>query len=354
MLHPKLNLIILTFRSVLRSAVRRDHADLVLENIALRQQLAAYKSQGVRPRITDSDRLFWIALRRWWPRWREALVFVSPDTVVGWHRSGFKAFWRRKSKRRGRPPISADIRSAIKRMHRDNPLWGAPRIHGELLMLDYRIGERSVSRYLVTLGPRTPKPISNQAWATFLRNHAPQFASMDFFTVYDIFFRRHYVFFILDHECRKIRHFAVTKQPDAEWLMNQLREAFSYDYPICRLICDSDPVFSKGVRGFINELGITLYRFRGQPWMNGHSERFVGSARRELLNHVVVLNERHLRRMISAYISYYHEDRTHLSLSKGTPANRDVEKPGDGATLIAEPKLGGLHQRYRWTENDAA
>ena len=177
---------------------------------------------------------------------------------------------------------------------------------------------------------------------------------MDFLTVYDIFFRRHYVFFVLDHECRKIRHFAVTRQPDAEWAMNQLREAFCYDYPICRLICDSDPVFSMEVRGFINDLGITLYRFRGQPWMNGHSERFVGSARREFLNHLVVLNESHLRRMISAYISYYHEDRTHLSLSKGTPTNRNVEEPGAGAELIADPRLGGLHHRYRWSEKDAA
>ncbi|MFT6400086.1 MAG: hypothetical protein ACJAYU_004856 [Bradymonadia bacterium] len=146
MLHPRLNFIILTLRSVLRSTVHRDQADLVIENIALRQQLAAYKSQGARPRISDSDRLFWIALRRWWPRWREVLAFVSPETVVRSHRAGFKAFWRRKSKRPGRPPISADIRSAIKRMHHDNPLWGAPRIHGELLMLDYGISERSVSR----------------------------------------------------------------------------------------------------------------------------------------------------------------------------------------------------------------
>jgi transposase InsO family protein len=145
------------------------------------------------------------------------------------------------------------------------------------------------------------------------------------------------------------------RQPTGAWVLQQLREAFLYDTGQGRrLTCDSDPLFSNHVRNFIADVGIKLYQFRGQPWMNGHAERFVGAARHDLFNHVIVLDESHLRRLMTAYVSYYHDDRAHLSLGKGTPANRDVEKPAPGAKLIAEPRLGGLHQRFRWSENDAA
>ncbi len=217
------------------------------------------------------------------------------------------------------------------------------------------MSEATVSRYLARLGPRNSKPLSNQTWATFLRNHAPEFSAMDFFTVYDIFFRRHYVFFVLDHERREIRHLAVTTQPTGDWVLQQLRDAFPYDTGRSRrLICDFDPLFSRSVLSFITDVGIELYQFRGKPWMNGHAERFVGSVRRELLDHVIVLNAKHLRRLTTAYVSYYHDDRTHLALGKATPANRDVEKPSPGAELIAEPRLGGLHHRYRWSGSAAA
>ncbi|MFT6396652.1 MAG: transposase InsO family protein [Bradymonadia bacterium] len=203
-------------------------------------------------------------------------------------------------------------------MHADNATWGAPRIHGELLRLDFEVSEATVSRYLARLGPRRPKQHFNQTWTTFLRNHAPEFSAMDFFTVYDVFFRRHYVFFVLDHECRKIRHFAVTIQPTGAWVLQQLREAFPYDSGQGRrLICDSDPLFSRNVLHFIIGVGIKVYQFRGKPWMNGHAERFVGSVRRELLDHVIVLNAKHLRRLMTAYVSYYHDDRTHISPGGG-------------------------------------
>jgi transposase InsO family protein len=237
-------------------------------------------------------------------------------------------------------------------MHAENATWGAPRIHGELLRLDFEVSEATVSRSLARLGPRRPKQHSNQTWTTFLRDHAPEFSAMDFFTIYDIFFRRHYVFFLLDHECR---HLAVTTQPNAAWVLQQLREAFPYDSGQGRrLICDSDPLFSRNVLHFITGVGIKIYQFRGQPWMNGHAERFVLSARQDIFNHVIVLTAKHLRRLTKAYVSYYHDDRTHIALGKTSPANQDVEKPGPGAELIAEPRLGGLHHRYRWRVKGAA
>ena len=346
--------LLLVIRSLIVASLRTDH-ELVLENTALRQQLAVYKARYPRPAVADADRLFWIALSQWWPRWRDALTIVSPETVIKWHRRGFRAFWRRKSKRGAPPSIPVQIREAIQRLHSENETWGAPRIHGELLRLDFDVSEATVSRYLARLGPRRPKPHSNQSWATFLRNHVPEFSAMDFFTVYDIFFRRHYVFFVLDHEYRKIRHFAVTTRPTGAWVLQQLREAFPYDSGQGRrLICDSDPLFSSAVRDFIADVGIKLYRFRGQPWLNGHAERFVGAARRDLFNCVIVRDENHLRRLMTAYVSYYHDDRTHLALGKATPANRNLEKPGPGAELVAEPRLGGLHHRYLWSVKAAA
>jgi hypothetical protein len=346
--------VLLVIRSLIAASLRTDR-DLVLENVALRQQLALYKARYPRPSVADADRLFWIALSRWWPLWRDALTIVSPETVLRWHRRGFKAYWRRKSERGAPPSIPVETRETIRRLHKENVTWGAPRIHGELLRLDFNVSEATVSRYLARLGPRKPKQHPNETWVTFLRNHAPEFSAMDFFTVYDIFFQRHYVFFVLDHGCRKIRHFAVTTQPTGAWVLQQLREAFPYDAgPIRRLICDSDPLFTRDVLDVISGVGIKVYQFRGKPWMNGHAERFVGAARADLFNHVIVLNESHLRRLMTAYVSYHHDDRTHISLGKATPANRDVEKPGPGAELIAEQRLGGLHHRYRWSVRNAA
>jgi putative transposase len=214
---------------VIVASLRTDH-ELVLENTALRQQLAVYKARYPRPAVADADRLFWIALSQWWPRWRDALTIMSPETVLKWHRRGFRVFWRRKSKRGAPPSIPVQIRETIQGLHKENDTWGAPRIHGELRRLDFDVSEATVSRYLARLGPRRPKLHSNQSWATFLRNHVPEFSAMDFFTVYGIFFRRHYVFFVLDHECRKIRLFAVTTRPTGARVLQQLREVFLYDF----------------------------------------------------------------------------------------------------------------------------
>jgi putative transposase len=323
---------------------------LVLENLALRQQLAAFKAAGLRPRVHLRDRLFWVLLRRLWRGWRSVLVFVGPDTVVRWHRAGFRAYWARLSRRRrlaGRPPVDVGIRALIRRMAADNPTWGAPRIHGELLMLGMDVSERTVSRLM----PRRPTGGSTIArWMAFLRNHSNDIAAMDFFTVPTVTFRVLYVLFVIHHGARRIRHFAVTQHPTAAWVCQQLREAFPYDAAPRHLVFDRDSTFSAQVVQTMRHMGTsparTAYR---SPWQNGVAERWVGSVRRELLQHVIVFGEPQLYRLLRQYIAYYHDDRSHLGLAKQTPGARPVQpRPFTTAPVVALPRIGGLHHRYEW------
>ena len=333
------------FRSALRS-----HADLILENLALRQQLAAFAHSGRRPRIRATDRLLWIALRRLWSRWTEVLLFVKPETVIRWHRAGFGFYWTWLSRRRrgpGRPPIDRGIRDLIRRMVTENPTWGAPRIHGELLMLGFDVSERTVSRYLPR---RPPRPDAVARWLVFLRNHRDVIAAMDFFVVPTVTFRILHVWFAIDHGRRRVLRFDVTDHPAAAWVIQQLRETFPFVTAVRHLIFDRDSTFSAQVVATVRSFGIkparTSYR---SPWQNGVALRWVGSVRRELLDHVVVFNERHLRRLLREYVAYYHDDRTHLGLGKATPAGRPVTRRRDGgAEVVALPRLGGLHHRYNW------
>ena len=342
-----LRLVLMLLRC-LRSALR-SHADLALENLALRQQLAAFAHSGRRPRIRATDRLFWIALCRWWSGWLEVLIFVKPETVVRWHRTGFRRYWRWLSRRRrpGRPAIGRDVRELIRRMATENPTWGAPRIHGELHMLGLEVSERTVSRYLP---PRPRHPDAVARWLVFLRNHRDAIAAMDFFTVPTVTFRLLYVWFAIEHGRRRVLRFAVTEHPAASWVIQQLREAFPLDTAPRRLIFDRDSIFSAQVVSTVKAFGIkptrTAYR---SPWQNGVAERWVGSVRRELLDHVVVLGERHLCHLLREYIAYYDDDRTHLGLGKATPTGRPVTRRRDGgAEVVARPRVGGLHQRYDW------
>jgi transposase InsO family protein len=328
-------------------AVFLSQADLVLENLALRQQLAAFGRNGRRPRIVAADRLFWLALRRLWLRWSDVLVFVKPDTVVRWHRASFRRYWTWLSqcRPRGRPPIDAPLRALIHRMALENPTWGAPRIHGELRMLGFEVSERSVSRCLPR---RRPPPGAIERWLTFLRNHRGAIAAMDFFTVPTATFRVLYVWFAIDHARRRVLHFDVTEHPLAAWVVQKLREAFPYDTAPHHLVFDRDTIFSARVVSIVESLGIrparTAYR---SPWQNGVAERWIGSFRRELLDHVVVFNERHLRQLLRQYVAYYHHDRTHLALAKETPAGRCPLAPRQAyAAVVALPRLGGLHHRY--------
>jgi transposase InsO family protein len=273
-------------------------------------------------------------------------VIVHPETVIRWHRAGFKVYWKWLSRHRaavGRKCVSKEVRELIFRMVAENRTWGAPRIHGELRMLGFAVSERTVLRWMQKV-PRNPEPAKR--WAVFLTNHREAIAAMDFFTMPTLTFGVLYCFFVITHDRRRILHCNVTRHPTSAWACQQLREAFPYDMQSKYLIFDRATNFSDEVASTIKSFGIEPKRtsFRS-PWQNGVAERFVGSCRRDLLDHVIVLNERHLKRLMTEYVRYYHADRTHLGLEKQTPEKRDVAKSASG-TVISLPRLGGLHHRY--------
>jgi transposase InsO family protein len=345
MLKKPVSLVAVILRSVLSAF--QTHCDLVLENLALRQQVAVLKKENPRPRLSLSDRVFWVWLCAAWAKWSQCLVIVRPETVVRWHRQGFKLYWRFISKKRGRPCTNKEIRHLILRMAKENPTWGAPRIHGELLKLGYSVSERTVSRYL----PRKTKdPRRTQNWRTFLENHRHAIAAMDFFTVPTATFRVLYVLFVIHHGRRKIVHGNTTEHPNSAWVIQQLREAFPYDTAPEYLIFDRDSTFGRQVVGAVKSLGIapvrTSYR---SPWQNGVAERWIGSCRRDMLDHVVVFGERHMRLLLREYVAYYNEDRCHYGLGKDAPVSRSAQvRPSSDARVVAFPKVGGLHHRYEW------
>jgi transposase InsO family protein len=326
----------------------RSRRNLLLENLALRQQLAVLTRLHPHPRLTVPDRLFWIGLRRFWTGWKQSLLIVQPETVVRWHRAGFKVYWKWISRKRtcvGRRPTSRELRALIFRMVAENPAWGAPRIHGELKMLGFDISERTVLRWM-RKAPRNPEPAKQ--WAAFLSNHREAIAAMDFFTVPTLTFGVLYCFFVITHDRRRILQFNVTRHPTSAWVSQQLRETFPYDSAPRHLIFDRGANFNDEVVGTIKSFGIQPKRTcLRSPWQNGIAERFVGSCRRDLLDHVIVLNERHLMRLMSEYIRYYHDDRTHLGLGKQTPAGRRAAVEKDpGRKVVSMPRLGGMHHRY--------
>jgi len=301
-----------------------------------------------KPRFTSHDRFFWLGLRWLWPGWRKALILVQPDTVVGWHRSGFKRYWKwlsRKHVHVGRKPTSPELRQLIFEMVRENPGWGAPRIHGELRMLGFEISERTVLRWM-RKAPRDVEPA--RRWAAILSNHREAIAAMDFFTVPTFGCGLLYCFFIIHHARRRILQCNVTQHPTAAWVSQQLREAFPYDSAPQFLVFDREHTFDGEVIQTAVNLGIRPVRTAVRsPWQNGIAERWVGTCRRELLDHVIVLNPRHLKRLITEYIRYYHDDRTHLSLGKDTPAGRKAAHSATAnAKVVSVPRLGGLHHRY--------
>ena len=335
-------LIVLPFLSTLGDSFR-GRAVLQLELLALRHQLAVSERISARQNLRPADRLLWVILSRILPNWRDVLVIVKPETVVGWHRKGFRLFWTWKSRRRrgGRPAIPYEVRDLIRRMSRDNPLWGAPRIHGELLKLGIDVSQATVSKYMINF-PRPP----SQTWRTFLRNHMHCLASMDFFVLPTATFRVLFVFIVLHHERRRIVHFDVTTHPTAIWIKQQITEAFPWDTAPDYIIRDRDSAYGKFVSARIKALGIEeVVTAPRTPWQNPFVERVIGSIRRECLDHVIVLNEAHLRRILDSYLDYYHRSRTHLSLGKDTPDVRPVQ-PSSSGKIVAFPQVGGLHHRY--------
>ncbi len=329
--------------------------DLITENLALRQQLAACKAKKVKPTLSDIDRSFWIALRQAWSNWKNTLIIVKPETVVDWQRRRFKKYWWEKSSRNRRPGrrrTAQEIVLLIRQMAIENN-WGAPRIYSELLMLGYKnVKERTVSRYLRIFRSEHSHPdkAKQQSWATFLKNHRDAISAMDFFVVPTVRFKLLFVFFVIDHTKRKILHVNITEQPTAQWVIQQLREAFPFDSFPKYLIFDRDKIFRHQVKEFIQSLGVKpkIISYRS-PWQNGVAERWILSVRTELLNHVIVFSEEHLRRLLAEYVEYYNHDRCHLSLDRNTPRGRNVQqKPSESAHVISLPKLGGLHHKYKW------
>ena len=325
------------------SACFKSRAALQLENLALRHQLGILRRSVNRPKLAPADRFLWAWLCEVWNDWRSSLVIVKPDTVIAWHRKGFRLFWTWKIRRGrpGRPAVPRNVRDLIRTMSRGNPLWGAPRIHGELLKLGIEVGETTVGKYMV----RRRRPPS-QTWRTFLENHVKSMVSVDFFTVPTLRFQILYVFLIVAHDRRRIMHFGVTAHPTAEWTVQQLREAFPWDTVPRYLRRDRDSIFGHDFAEQVKTMGIKeVLSAPRSPWQRAYIERVIGTFRRECLDHVIVFNEASLYRQVRLFTTYYHESRTHLSLGKDTAEARPVQ-PTELGGIIAIPQVGGLHHRY--------
>src|SRR5882672_9040864 len=329
---------LLCFFLALFTSPFKSKSRLEAENAALRHQLTVLqrKMRG-RVRLTNGDRLFFIQLYRWFPSVLKAITIVCPETLVRWHRGGFRLYWHWKSRSLGgRPQIDADLRALIRQMSAENPLWGAPRIHGELLKLGFEVAQSSVAKYM---GKRCGPP--SQGWRIFLRNHAPDIAAMDLFVVPTIGFDLLYVLVIVQLARRDLAWINVTPYPTAEWIARQITEAFPWAEAPRYLIRDRDRVYGTLVTRRLRAMGIRdKPTAPASPWQNGFAERLIGSIRRECVDHVIVLGEAHLRRILTKYAAYYNELRTHRSLGKDAPIHRAIQHEGRIASV---PVVDGLH-----------
>jgi hypothetical protein len=332
-----LRLLVLAFCDCVRSR-RRLQAEILI----LRHQLNVLRRQHPRrlKTLNGLDRAVFVCLLRRCPEIAYPVTIIQPVTVLRWHRMGFRSWWRWKSRKLGgRPRVDQDLRALIRRMASDNPLWGAPRIHGELLKLGFDVAQSTVSKYM----PRRFGPPS-QGWKTFLMNSADGIASIDFLVVPMIDFRLLYAFVVLDHFRRQIIWVSVTHHPTSEWIVQQMRNAFPWEEAPKYLIRDNDRKFGDQFKQAVQRLGIRDRPASPQsPWQNGYVERVIGSIRQDLLDHVIVWSEAHLRRMLKAYKDYYNASHTHLGIAKDCPLHRSIERHG---MVIAKPQLGGLHHRY--------
>ena len=321
----------------------RGRRDLALENMALRQQLAVLQRNTKRPRFTDGDRLFWVLYSKVADGWQKVLLIARPRTIHDWQKNRFKKFWARKCRRKGpgRPRIDREVQELIRTMSQANPIWGTPRIIGELAKLGITVCKTTVDKYRVRR-KGTPSP----SWKTFLSNEAKAIAGIDFFTVPTATFRVFYVFIVLMHERRRVVHFNVTEHPTARWTAQQIVEAFPWDSAPRHLIRDNDVIYGVEFCARLEGMNIketrTAYR---SPWQNPYCERIIGSIRRDCLDHVIIFNEAHLRRILESYFDYYHRCRTHLSLDKDCPEPRATDPPENG-DVVAFPQVGGLHNLY--------
>jgi transposase InsO family protein len=320
----------------------KTRARLEAEIVLLRHQLNVLRRRAPpKPRLTVADRLIFVWLYRLFPSVLNAMAIVQPDTIVRWHRTGFRLYWRWKSRfLGGRPKVSVEIQCLIREMSLANPLWGAPRIHSELLKLGIEAVQSTVAKYMARRGRG-----SSQTWKTFLRNHAAGIAAMDFLVVPTIGFRLLFVLVILRLECRRLVSLAVTDHPTAEWIAQQITEAFPWDAAPRYLVRDRDRAYGGAVTWRLIAMGIRDHPTAPRsPWQNGRAERLIGSIRRKCLDHIIVFGEAHLRRILAAYATYYNDIRPHLSLGKESPVYRPINRLG---SIFSRPILGGLHHEYR-------
>ena len=354
-------LVLLDLGRLLASGARSRRA-LAAENLFLRKQLALFQERKVKPRrADDSTRWIMANLSRLF-EWRDALVNVKPDTLIRWHRKGFRLFWRWKSKRTGRPCLPRDLRQLIREMASANATWGEERIANELkLKLGIRVSPRTVGKYLRMGRPvRTPDP--KQRWLTFVRNHAQVIAACDFFVVVTATFRTLYVFVIMELGTRRILHHNVTGHPTAEWTTQQFREALPGGHAYRFLIHDRDSIFSKELDEEVTAMGVRVLRTPVRaPKANSMCERLGGTLRRECLDFLIPFNERHLKTMLKTWIAHFNHARPHMSLGPGIPAALRPPAPESahrhripgGHAVRRAAVLGGLHHEY-WLEKLAA
>ena len=321
----------------------RSQASLCLENLALRHQLGVYKQTVYRPRLRWADRVFWGWLSRLWRGWPDALVFVQPRTVIAWQQQRFRDHWRRLSEQGtpGRPTIANDVRELIRTMWQANPTWGSPRIVGELRKVGIEVTKSTVEKYRI----RPPKPPS-PTWKIFLTNHVQDLVALDFFVVPTVTYKILFVLLILAHHRRRVVHVSITEHPTAAWTVQQVGDAFPWDNAPRYLLRDRDRIYSASFRQRVRNMGIEEVLIAPRsPWQNPYVERLIGSIRRECLDHMVVLHERHLRRLLTEYFRYYHCWRTHRALDMDCPLPRPVQRPPDGS-IREVPEVGGLHHHY--------
>src|ERR1700692_893904 len=319
----------------------RSRASLAAEILVLRHQINILRRHSPkRQTFSAMDRLIFAGLYRLAPTVLNVLAVLKPDTVIKWRRAGFRSYWRWRSRRRGgRPTLPTEIRKLVREMSLANPLWGAPRIHGELLKLGIDVGQTTVAKYMA----RRRRPPS-QGWKTFLHNHADGIASMDLFVVPTISFRLLYGLLILRHDRRQILWMGVTAHPTAEWISRQLTEAYGWKVAPRYIVRDRDAVYGDVYIRRPRAMSIRDWPTAPRsPWQNGYCERAIGSIRRECLDHVVVFGEQHLRHLLRSYTTYYNEARTHLSVNKDAPSPRTVHSVG---RILPTPFLGGLHHLY--------
>jgi putative transposase len=325
------------------AALFRSRASLYLEHVALRHQLAVYQRTVHRVHLRPTDRLLWGWLSRLWAGWQGALAFVQPCTVIAWQRQHFRDHWRRLSRRGtpGRPTLAKDVRDLIRTMWQANPTWGAPRIVGELRKLGVDVAKSTVEKYRVR-----PERPSSPTWKTFLKNHVQDLVALDFFVVPTVRRKVLFVLVILAHHRRRVVHFNVTEHPTAQWTAQQVVEAFPWETAPRYLLRDRDRVYGASFRQRVQHIGIEEVVIAPRsPWQNPYVERLIGTIRRECLDHVIVLHERHLRQLLTGYFHYYHRWRTHRALDVDCPVPRPIQRPEVGA-IREVPGVGGFHHYY--------